>query len=347
MAQPINETCPLPVGVVIPTLNSRAHLPGHVASLSRWLPRTQEIVVVDSRSTDGTLEFLRENLQHPKAQFLTHPPGLYDSWNFGIRHISTEFLTIATVGDTLAPETLDQLAAIARQWNADVVLSRPRFSGPRARNLRGRWPIEQLIARRKLSEPLLLGGLESFLWTAVHVPGGLLGSSAGNLYRTRFMQEHPFPNGFRHAGDTGWAIENAFGARIVVAPGLSSEFLAHEKTGGYAKESPGETRRQLHRRAQEVWAAQLAAASPPECAGEFAPLLADFWRNTHDLLDANEHFHDLRREDRLAWVHPAVLRARWSRFVRQHAVNRCRAVILDRLESVLTRAAGDSTHAIT
>jgi glycosyltransferase involved in cell wall biosynthesis len=52
------------IGVVLPTLNVRPSLPTHLAQLHTWGGLTEEFIVVDSCSTDGTIEVLHEELQH-------------------------------------------------------------------------------------------------------------------------------------------------------------------------------------------------------------------------------------------------------------------------------------------
>jgi len=91
----------LPLGVLIPTKDSMAHLPGHVENIRQWQDLVEEIVVVDSFSKDGTLAYLKSHLSHPRLRFLTHPPGLYESWNHGIAHINASCTYIATIGDTI------------------------------------------------------------------------------------------------------------------------------------------------------------------------------------------------------------------------------------------------------
>src|SRR6266496_2720475 len=104
----------LSLGVVMPTRNSAALLPRHIAGVRNWLDLADQVVVVDSFSTDGTLEALRREIKHPNLEFLSHPPGLYQSWNFGIQHLTTDYTYIATVGDTITKEGLRSLAATAR-----------------------------------------------------------------------------------------------------------------------------------------------------------------------------------------------------------------------------------------
>src|SRR5579883_3310731 len=86
----------LPVGVVIPTRNCVALLERHLDCLRELMPRVEQVVVVDSASTDGTPELLHKQLRHPRIEFLQHPPGLYESWNFGVRQVRARYTYIAT-----------------------------------------------------------------------------------------------------------------------------------------------------------------------------------------------------------------------------------------------------------
>src|SRR5579871_4067780 len=103
----------LPLGVVIPVKNSRPALPDHVAGLREWLAEAEQVVVVDSESTDGTVEYLREHLQHPRLTFTSHPPGLYASWNHGIAQIQSRYVYLATAGDTITRKGLGRLVETA------------------------------------------------------------------------------------------------------------------------------------------------------------------------------------------------------------------------------------------
>jgi len=212
---------------MLPTRNCREGLPAHLAAIEEWLPEVQEIVVVDSDSTDGTLEFLQQNLRHPRIQFLSHPPGLYESWNCGLERIRARYTYIATVGDAAPATTLRGLVSVAEQHSADAVVSPPDFVDHHGKPLVRQWPIHHLLSQPGARKASLLSAWEWFAWAVMYLPGSLLGSSASNVYRTDYMQRHPFPLGYGHACDTAWALANAFEARIAVAPDLHSLFWVH------------------------------------------------------------------------------------------------------------------------
>src|SRR5688500_6781734 len=90
------------LGVVIPTLNTLAHLPKHLEAFHQWGDLVQQVVVVDSYSTDGTFDYLRKNLKHSNVEFIQRPPGLYAAWNAGIGELKSRYTYVSTIGDTIS-----------------------------------------------------------------------------------------------------------------------------------------------------------------------------------------------------------------------------------------------------
>ncbi len=221
----------LPIGVLIPTRNCASLIPGHIESLRRWIDLAAEIVIVDSQSSDGTVELLRKNLSHPKVRFLEHPPGLYQSWNFGMQNLATKYVSIATVGDSITRAGVEHLFAVAEKFQSDVVISKPRFVSERGGELPdGRWPIDDIVGRLQVRTPRELSPDEQFFFALTNTWGAILGSSASNLYRTACLQERPFPTDFGTAGDGGWGMRHTFEVRMAVTPERFSTFRYHEKS---------------------------------------------------------------------------------------------------------------------
>ncbi len=224
----------LPLGVLIPTRNSMAYLPDHVRALNAWLHLAQEVVVVDSHSTDGTVEYLREHLRHPSVQFLRHPPGLYESWNFGIRRLHTKYAYFATVGDCMLNGGIRHLVSVAEDFECDVVVSPPQLMDTQSNLVSElRWPIHQLLPLLKLNSPPLLTRYETFFYATIFALGhglsSILGSSASNLYRTAVLKCLPFPTDCGPPGDTVWGVENALNIKLALTPMACSMFLFHPK----------------------------------------------------------------------------------------------------------------------
>ena len=215
----------LPLGVVIPTKNSMPYLPAHLDALRAWQDLAREIIVVDSHSSDGTVDFIKSKLSHPQLRFLSHPPGLYRSWNHGITHITQPFIYLSTTGDTITRAGLEKLVSTAESLSADVVISKPAFSrrdGNPADDIL--WPIDDIISTLRITSPQKLAKLEAVIFAVVHATGALLGSSASNLYRTQTLQRLPFPVDFGTSGDGAWGLLHPAEVTWAVHPEKFSTF---------------------------------------------------------------------------------------------------------------------------
>lgn len=215
------------LGLVIPTLNSRRYLQRHVEGLLPWIDLVDEIVVVDSYSTDGSAEFLREHLRHPNLRIVQHPPGLYDSWNQGIAQLKTEYFIMSTTGDTISREGVEKLIQCAEGAKCDIVLSKPVFVDLQDQVHQIRWPVDDMLDGLKHGESRVFGGLEALAYAMGRPDSALLGSSASNLYRTDFFRKRPFPLNWGVAGDAGWVWQHAVEARWGALAGDFSRFLLH------------------------------------------------------------------------------------------------------------------------
>lgn len=216
------------IGVVVPTRNCRPYLQRHVAGLSQWIDLAEEVVVVDSHSTDGTVEFLRDQLRHPNLRFLTHPPGLYASWNFGISQIRSKYTTIATCGDTLTRAGIESLASGIGHLDCDVLISKPAFEDPEGRPVPApRWPVDEVVSMLRLEAPRRLDRWQALAFMANDLTSAFTGSCASCLFRTDTLQQRPFPTDVGASGDGVWALRNALQISWGVTPGVFSTFLKH------------------------------------------------------------------------------------------------------------------------
>lgn len=220
------------LGVVIPTLNCARLLEAHIDSMLPWLNRVHEIIVVDSHSTDGTLEILTTRISHPNLQIHQRPRGLYQAWNYGIKQIQSKYTYISTVGDSIAAFGIDQLLKVAAIHDADAVVSCPEFineNGLRSQTSPS-FPIKNLLKKWGTQESRLLKSMECFEFIVSNFPNAILGSSASNVYRTEVLKKCPFPTAYGTAGDGAWGMAYGLNHRIAVTPGRFSTFRIHEKS---------------------------------------------------------------------------------------------------------------------
>jgi glycosyltransferase involved in cell wall biosynthesis len=220
----------LPIGVLIPTLDSAAALPGHLESMSEWLDLVEEVVVVDSFSQDGTLELMQSRLRHPRLKILSHPRGLYQSWNHGIRNLTARYCYISTVGDSITRAGLEHLHNAARKLDSDVVVSKPQFiTNGGVPMMDVKWPIHDMLSTLQITEPVRLETWAVLMFALRNIPSAVLGSSASNLYGTNLLQRFPFPTDFGTVGDGAWSISTLFEYKFVLTPETFSTFRHHPK----------------------------------------------------------------------------------------------------------------------
>jgi len=218
------------LSVVLPTYNCRRQMARHLASMATWADLADEIIVVDSRSTDGTLEFIRERLRHPNLRIIERDRGLYQSWNEGIAATSGDWVYISTAGDTIERAHLLHLLELGERTGADVVISPPRFideTGAPCADLN--WPPAEIVRRFGARRPFVLGKEAAITLSYLHCPRSVLGSSASNLYRGPHLRVRPFPEEFRGAGDSAWILRHAEDTKICFTPRIGSAFCVHDK----------------------------------------------------------------------------------------------------------------------
>jgi glycosyltransferase involved in cell wall biosynthesis len=64
------------ISVALTTYNCRSLLMPHLRSMEAWLDLADEVIVVDSRSPDDTLELIRAELRHPRLRIIERDRGL-------------------------------------------------------------------------------------------------------------------------------------------------------------------------------------------------------------------------------------------------------------------------------
>jgi hypothetical protein len=219
------------LSVVIPTYNCLSLLKRHVAEMAAWLDLADEVIVVDSRSKDGTREYLAENLRHPGLRFIDRDRGLYQSWNEGIAATTGDWIYVSTAGDTIQKYQLERLRRCGEASGADVVISPCQFVDENG------LPIPD-AARRKPIIFRKIGDRAPFLLPpqvvkhlAFHSAGthALLGSCASDLFRGNFLRGRPFPVDYGTHGDTAWTLRHAHEMRLCVVPETGSTFCIHAK----------------------------------------------------------------------------------------------------------------------
>jgi glycosyltransferase involved in cell wall biosynthesis len=251
------------LSVLIPTLNSRSLLQAHVESMRPWLEMADEIIVVDSHSTDGTVDYLRSQLSSFPLQIHLHPKGLYQSWNHGISLAKGTWLYISTIGDSITREHLAHQLDLAEKCTADLVISVPDWideAGAATRTVP--WAVSDIVERLTLSCPCILTGAATFFFAVLHTySSAISGSVASDIFRTEHLQKFPFPTEYGMSGDGAWGLKHAYETRCVVTPRRGSTFRIHAKSYALADYHVEELAEKLGNLAQSIQEKQLSRST--------------------------------------------------------------------------------------
>jgi hypothetical protein len=161
------------------------------------------------------------------VQFLSHPAGLYMSWNFGIQRLQSEYTYIATVCDTITRAGIEHLLAVAQAHQSDVVLSKPNLHTLDGRPAEIEWPIDDMIRTLGIGSPRTLHRLEAVILATVHAGAAFTGSCASDIFRTACLKRYPFPIDLGTAADGVWSTLHAAEASWTVTPEQFSRFAIH------------------------------------------------------------------------------------------------------------------------
>lgn len=288
------------VSVVVPTLNCMDFLAEHLESIEPWISQVNEVVVVDSHSTDGTLEVLKKYLDHPNVKMFTRPRGLYQSWNFGIAQTTSRFVYISTVGDSIDGKHIELLEELAIKSDADVVISPPRFVDEQGQDVDNvRWPIQSILETHPEMDEFQFGSLAAFLFSAANIPCSILGSSASNMYRGEYLRNRPFPDDCSVIGDTAWSLCHSLDARFYVTRQIGSTFRLHSKTPDLSKSG------YLHKVITRLLDEAEQMAVDLQKRGVTTPaehqLILNLIHGDRTVSDAKERFTNARKQSVLPW----------------------------------------------
>lgn len=220
------------LSVIVPTLDCVDVIGAHLRGMERWKELAGEIIFIDSFSEDGTKEAIEREFEHPNFRVLSHPRGLYQSWNHGISESQGDWVYISTVGDTMEREQLEHLMDTGENLNADVVCSPPMFLGSDVRAFpEDPWPVTQLLEELGMEEAGIVNSDYLFIRSVLQLYHSYLGSSASDVYRGAHIRERLFPVEYWRCGDTAWPLINGFETRFAFTPQIGSHFLFHSKEG--------------------------------------------------------------------------------------------------------------------
>ena len=137
------------ISYVIPTLNSAATLDMTLYMLRSQKNADVNIIVVDSGSTDGTLDICK---RWDVKTLYAEPGNMYRAINVGLQECDTEWLGYINSDDWLYPDSVARLISRGNTSNADVVYGNCDYTDERGRFVYsfGATPPSQLLSLFKM-----------------------------------------------------------------------------------------------------------------------------------------------------------------------------------------------------
>jgi glycosyltransferase involved in cell wall biosynthesis len=124
---PSNHDCPLCTVVTI-VFNGERELESTILSVLNQSYLNFEYIIVDGRSTDGTLDILRKYEESIDYWVSEQDQGIYDAMNKGIRHARGEWLYFLNCGDRFVDsEVLANAAWQLDRSQAPLVIGRVNY----------------------------------------------------------------------------------------------------------------------------------------------------------------------------------------------------------------------------
>lgn len=119
------------ISVITAVYNAESVLPALIASLRSQTDKDFEWVVVDGKSTDGSLDVLasaRDVVSHVISE---RDFGIYDALNKGLRAASGDYYLVIGADDVMAPHAIElyRAALLAEQDDIDIVTAKVRSEG--------------------------------------------------------------------------------------------------------------------------------------------------------------------------------------------------------------------------
>lgn len=171
------------ITIAIPTLNSEATLGMTLESL-RSLGSAAQVVLVDSHSTDRTLEIAEQF----SLQVRTFPPGnLYGAVNLGLSDSQTEWLTYINSDDVIYASTLVKRIERLRSAPVDISYGPVDFVDSDGRFLRSWKP-----AMEKALFPLYKAGYSALLQQGTLIRRELFESLGGFSTKYYYVADADF-----------------------------------------------------------------------------------------------------------------------------------------------------------
>ena len=157
------------ISIIIPVYNASKYLKECLESILNQTHENYEILLIDDKSTDSSLEILTNFSKKDnriKIYQLDRNLGAGSARNYGIRHATGEYLLFCDADDTYPTYSLQILANTAKKLLSDIVIGNITFMD---KNMRCYLSTDSILNTLNIkSEKLLYNLKEPELWLPIY-----------------------------------------------------------------------------------------------------------------------------------------------------------------------------------
>lgn len=217
------------VSICLPSLNTRRFLPERMQSIKAQTLKDWELIICDSMSDDGSLEFFNMFRKDPRVHLhVVAREGLYAGWNECLRRARGKYVYIATSDDTASANLLERLvAALESHQDHDVALCGcQEIDENGLETERAPTRYDQFLNEILKDGALSLPGKTEFSLMALFGP--TWGSVTRLLIRRSvFAKTGLFPSHYGTSGDWAWALQVVMGTDLLHLPQTMATWRRH------------------------------------------------------------------------------------------------------------------------
>lgn len=112
------------ISLLIPTYNSGTTLEKALNSIKQQSFKDVEVIIIDGKSTDGTLDVVKANQDMISVTISETDKGIYDAINKGIRIASGKLICVLGSDDELISDSLDKVFSAWEVSKTDIIAGR-------------------------------------------------------------------------------------------------------------------------------------------------------------------------------------------------------------------------------
>jgi glycosyltransferase involved in cell wall biosynthesis len=267
------EVTPQPlVSICLPHLNSMPFTRDRLDSIRAQTWPHWECIVIDSGSTDGSLELLQEaERRDPRFHLFSQPrQGIYPAFNEGIRRAEGDFIYIATADDTLHPRGLERMVhGLLRHPDCGACHAQLTLIGVGGGRIFGKY--EKFAHARYFGLWMDIPHIRRYPYDAVlaSLIASIYVSVTQMLYhRSAVARAGLFPTEFDSAGDFAWHMRLAATTDVLYLPEAIGTWRQHPHQATQPDDPVGRARRLY---AMVRWNTDHLFATNPSLRRQFVP----------------------------------------------------------------------------